>query len=177
MPATKTEKVTVLITVESIIAGFMIAYGALNMQMLAHWAKEGAPLVGTAVAGIWIYAIVLTCFVSILFLYCSLDTDSKYGSFDVRYAWGFCLFCWIIVLSTIYVGETAHSIYRLTVRTNCMGQHAPWCYPDTLATLTWNLFKVYVLSLFLLCAAFIFADSRIRKNTKEPNESVEPWPT
>ena len=33
-PVGKKDKVTVLITVEAIIAGFMIAYGALNTQRL-----------------------------------------------------------------------------------------------------------------------------------------------
>jgi hypothetical protein len=138
-------KVTALITVVSIIAGFMFAYGALNMQMLTYWADHKASLVGTAAAGIYIYGIVLTSLVSILFLYWSLDAETK----DFRYKWGFALFLLTIALSMIYAVLTAESIYTFTVTTNSTGYHVPRDLPLSWVDRTWWIFEAGVVVLAL----------------------------
>ncbi|MGD0177027.1 MAG: hypothetical protein ABSC50_09420 [Candidatus Bathyarchaeia archaeon] len=88
-----TGKVTTLITAEAIIAGFMIAYGALNGQMLTYWRDQTIgtstnKVITTYLVGVWIYGIVITCFASILLLYSSIDKSDT----DRRYKAGYWLF-------------------------------------------------------------------------------------
>jgi hypothetical protein len=110
--AIKTDKVTVLITAESIIAGFMIAYGGGVGPNLLYWSEKGGSLLTTYFAGLLTYATVLTCFASILLLFKSLDAEEEN---DVRYSWGYRLFIVTILMSCFYVGISVVSIYHFTV--------------------------------------------------------------
>lgn len=148
----KTNKVTALITAESIIAGFMIAYGALVGQMLVYWADplhwsdplHPPSLLTTYFAGVLIYAIVLTCFVSILLLFKSLDAEE---TDDSRYKAGYCLFIWAIVVSCLYVALNVGSIYHFTVTPD----HKPLPLPaEPGATLSLIGFIDYAAFLFFL---------------------------
>ena len=115
------EKVGVLITAESIIAGFMIAYATLVTQMLFSWSRvEGASLFTTLQAGLLASAVVLTCFRSILLLYKSADhkptDESEMAKAKMNYGAGYDLFVAAILLSGIYVIFNALSIYHFTLR-------------------------------------------------------------
>jgi nitrate reductase NapE component len=160
--ASKTEKVTVLVTVESLIAGFMIAYGALNMQMLTYWAEPGhcGSPVSTFMAGLVVYGIVLTCFASILFLFWSL----RVNGYDARYTYGWVLFTVTIFVSAIYVLQTVISIHDFTVYNSTIvsnsasvlpscGRHLPKAYSVTEANQWYQVFWVYVCGLTLVSAS------------------------
>lgn len=56
------ERTTVLITAESIIVGFLVAYAAIFNQTLVYWRQKEAPLFGTVVAALLVYALALTAF-------------------------------------------------------------------------------------------------------------------
>jgi hypothetical protein len=109
----KTDRVKVMITAESVIAGFMIAYGALNLQMLVYWTEKEhvGSLVTTYLSGVLIYLVALTCLTSIILLHASLDTDSTE---DARYKWGSWLFNWTILMTAIFVCLNVDSIYTFT---------------------------------------------------------------
>jgi hypothetical protein len=144
-----TDKVTALITAESIIAGFMIAYGALVGQNLLYWSepKHQGSLFTTYFAGILIYAIVLTCFVSILLLFKSLDANEKDG---VRYKAGYRLFSLAIVVSCVYVVLNVGSIYHFTVSTD----HKP--LEVTLLGLGDKEAATWLVTAFLVYAVILF---------------------
>lgn len=78
-----------IITAESIIAGFMITYAALVSQMLVSWStKTGASLFTTLQAGLLTSLVVLTCFTSIVYLYRSTDSPdlrANSGNFQIGY--------------------------------------------------------------------------------------------
>jgi len=135
----KTDRVTVMITAESVIAGFMIAYGALNNQMLLYWSdpkNQGSP-VTTYLAGVWIYAAVLTCLTSILLLHASLDTNSME---DVRYKLGNYLFDWTILMTGAFIFANVSSIYHFTA----MPEHTTYDVPVTpWAFVAWSGFIAY----------------------------------
>lgn len=156
--ANKTGKVTALITAESVIAGFMIAYAAINGQMLIHWTEPQHNFpVTTYIAGIVIYAIVLTCFVSILLLYESLDTEEMD---DVRYKTGYGLFIWAIFLACAYVIGAAVSIYHFTVTT----EHQPYPVPvNPWATVVMAGFFVYVVLLIFIGSSSMLTHYKARK--------------
>ncbi len=142
--ANQTEKVTVLITAESIIAGFMFTYGALVGQMLVHWSEIcDASLFTTFAAGVLIYAIVLTSFRSILLLFKSIDTNAQSA---INYEAGYYLFVASIFFSGVYVVLNIVSIFLFTVGSN----HKPLPFPAT----PWSqaslvLFSCYVAVLLI----------------------------
>jgi hypothetical protein len=124
------DKVTVLITAEAIIAGFMFAYGALNGQMLVNWNFgfgcqsygthcNTSGLMGTYIAGVIINAVVLTSFASILLLLNSLPgSNEKEAVRTRRFYWGYDLFLMAILWTAVYVGIGSYSIYHFTVKHN-----------------------------------------------------------
>lgn len=119
----KTQKVTALMTAESIIAGFMFTYGALVGQMLVHWAEVPcASLFTTFFAGVLIYAIVLTSFRSLLLLFKSIDEGDPY---NINYNAGYDLFIWAVILSGFYVVMNVFSIYLFSVAPVHMPYNAP----------------------------------------------------
>lgn len=134
---------TTLITAESIIAGFMIAYGALNGQMLLYWrnsANHGSPMT-TYLVGVWIYAIVITCFASILLLYSSIDTKEN----DRRYRAGYWLFIWAMFLSGLFVNVGVYSInHFITYNTTVEVSATPW------VTVSEGAFYGYVVILIIV---------------------------
>lgn len=123
IPPTKKDRVTVLITVEAIIAGFMITYGSLNGQMLIYWSilKNGGSPVTTYLSGVWIQLVVITSLTSILLLHASLSSNSMK---DPRYTWGSFLFNVAIIMTFLFVATNALSIYHFTV-TNSTYNIAP----------------------------------------------------
>jgi small-conductance mechanosensitive channel len=108
----------VLITAEAIIAGFLIAYGAVNGQMLTYWSNRpnGSPTT-TYIAGIVLDAIVLTSFLSIVLLFNSLHTTNTNDTKNLlgRYNAGYDLFLWAILGSMAWVVTNGYSIYQYTV--------------------------------------------------------------
>lgn len=148
----KTGKVTSLITAESIIAGFMIAYGALNGQMLIYWSepRHHGSLVTTYIVGVGIYAIVITCLASILLLYWSLDTNEMD---DVRYKAGYGLFIWAIFLSCVFVNVAVWSIYHFTTATDHKPYDVPvtpWTTVSVIGFYGYVVFLIYVGALAIL---------------------------
>jgi hypothetical protein len=152
MSANMTNKVTVLITAESIIAGFMIAYGALNGQLLVHWSHYGGSyMMTTYIAGIVIYTIVLTCFVSIVLLFNSLSTNN-YGNPSIgatervrRYDAGYDLFLMAILGSAVFVVTNGISIHHFTITGQPIG-----CFPLELANVLFKEFLFYAGVLLVL---------------------------
>jgi hypothetical protein len=111
----KSVQVSALMTAESVIAGFMIAYAALGGQNLLHWADpsyRGSPLT-TFVVGLFVYAIVLTCFRSLLLLFQSIKTSETN---QTKYEDGYELFLAAILGSGIFVILNVLSTYHFTVR-------------------------------------------------------------
>lgn len=168
---------TVLITAESIVAGFMIAYGALNGQLLVDWSRHHGSLMTTYIAGIVVYAIVLTCFVSIVLLFNSLHTNRTIGKnkeeekknkqkLDWRYDAGYDLFLMAILGSAVFVVTNGISIHQFTVAS--LSQHRPpkpiSCFDNStfyafgqvakLADVLYYEFLFYPVFLFLLLLVF-----------------------
>ena len=105
-----------LITAESIIAGFMIAYATLVSQMLFNWSRvKGASLFTTFQAGLLASAVVLTCFRSIFLLYRSTAPTNADKNADADYEVGYDMFIAALLLSGIYVMLNVLSIYRFTL--------------------------------------------------------------
>lgn len=148
--ADKTDKVTALITAESIIAGFMIAYGALVGQMLVYWSdrSHAGSLFTTYFAGLLIYAIVLTCFVSILLLFMSIDDDEANG---LKYKRGYYLFICAILVACCYVVLNVGSIYNFTISTH----HTPLDVPLMVGLTDTEAATISVIAFFVY-AAFLF---------------------
>jgi hypothetical protein len=142
--AARKERVAVLITAESIIAGFMIAYGAINGQLLVQWSRYGGSYMTTTyVAGIVIYTIVLTCFVSIALLFNSLRTENTNRTEDDlrgRYNAGYDLFLMAILGSAVFVVTSGYSIYHLAVSSDYMPISIP---VRPLADVLFGAFLVY----------------------------------
>jgi hypothetical protein len=156
--ANMTDRVTVLITAESIIAGFMIAYGALNGQLLVDWSRHHGSLLTTYIAGIVIYTIVLTCFVSIVLLFNSIPTNGE--NLLGRYNAGYDLFLMAILGSAVFVVANGFSIRQFTVGSN----HMPIsCIPvSPLADIWFYAFLVYAAFLLvLLMAVLIFSRRKL----------------
>jgi hypothetical protein len=159
--ATRKERVSVLITAESIIAGFMIAYGALNGSMLIYWSNprhHGSPIT-TYIAGMVIYAIVLTCFVSIILLFNSLPTTEGPGTeydrlLDSRCNVGYDLFLMAILGSVAFVLISGYSIYHYAVTNQtitCLDNVTSLIIPGQVVALPDSLFWVFVAyALFLM---------------------------
>lgn len=136
------DKVTALITAESIIAGFMIAYGTLVGQMLMYWSQvKGASLFTTFQAGLLASAVVLTCFRSVLLLFKSLDAK---GTNNVKYKAGYDLFIVAILGSCLYVIMNVASIYNFTLNRTTVNV-AEW----PLAAVWLVLFSFYAAILLL----------------------------
>lgn len=108
----KTEKVTVLMTVESVIAGFMITYGALVGQMLITWRELHGELFTTVFAGVLIYALVLTALRSMLLLFKSIDRKDQD---DANYMAGYSLFKTLVYGSGLYVLLNVASILNFGI--------------------------------------------------------------
>jgi hypothetical protein len=101
-----------IITAESIIAGFMIAYAALVSQMLVSWSKVlGASLFTTFQAGLLTSLVVLTCFQSILFLYRSTGPLNRQPNIE-DFQTGYDLFIAALLGTGIYVILNIISWYR-----------------------------------------------------------------
>lgn len=147
---------TVLITAEAIIAGFMIAYGALNGQLLLKWSRYGPSyMMTTYIAGIVINAIVLTCFVSIVLLFNSLRTNSANKTDDDlqgRYDAGYGLFLTTILGSMVFVFTNGFSIWHFTFGSEHMPIHC------VLVTLFADvLFYAFVVYFVFLSAILLFS--------------------
>lgn len=150
------DRVTVLITAESIIAGFMIAYGALNGQLLAYWSRHGGRLMGTYIAGIVIDAVVLTCFASIVLLFNSIPTTTNRNK--GRYYAGYDLFLMAILGSIIFVVANGFSIYHFTVGPN----HTPiYINVRPLADLLFYAFLVYAVVLIMLLPMMLICNCKV----------------
>jgi hypothetical protein len=108
--ANQNGRVNALITAESIIAGFMIAYGALGGQLLIYWGEHERPET-TYLAGILVNAIILTCFASIYILFRSVHRGVK---FCIEYEAGYNLFKLALFGSVCFVIINAFSISRFT---------------------------------------------------------------
>lgn len=134
-----------LITAESIIAGFMIAYATLVSQMLFNWSTvKGASLFTTFQAGLLASAVVLTCFRSIFLLYRSTaptnaDKNSDYGV-------GYDMFIAAILLSGIYVMLNVLSIFHFTFLSSLSIKPTPiptpWDFGSSFFELV--LFSLYI---------------------------------
>lgn len=139
-------RVTALITAEAIIAGFMIAYGAVNGQLLTQWAAyedlhpgaypPGALVITTFLAGIGIYTIVLTCLVSIPLLFKSTNPECR-GSYEA----GYDLFGLALLASATFTVSSAFSIWHFTIASD----HVPFsCIPvNPVAHLALGFFVLY----------------------------------
>jgi hypothetical protein len=145
--------VAVLITAESIIAGFMIAYGAINGQLLVQWSHvDSSYMMTTYIAGIVIYTIVLTCFVSIVLLFDSLGTEStteqEQDHLRAKYNAGYDLFLMAILGSAVFAFASGYSIYHITVTPGNVPIYCNSVPP--LAEVLFGAFGVYAVSLPLL---------------------------
>jgi hypothetical protein len=152
MSANRTNRVTVLVTAESIIAGFMIAYGALNGQMLFDWSRvKDASLMPTYIAGIVIYAIVLTCLVSIILLFTSVPTHRQINGGNNKDEEqrnllcnaGYDLFLMAILGSAVFVFVNGLSIHHFIVT----DQMPISCIPLELANVLFKEFLFYAVFL------------------------------
>ena len=111
----KTAQVTALMTAESVIAGFMIAYSALIGQNLLYWTDphhHGSPFT-TFLVGLAIYGIVLTFFRSILLLFKSIETRKTN---EGKYKAGYELFIAAMLGAGTYIILNALSTYHFTLR-------------------------------------------------------------
>lgn len=144
-----------MITAESIIAGFMIAYGAVNGQVLVDWSRHGGRLTGTYIAGMLINGVVLTSLVSILFLLSSVPTnvnikdrgDPKEDKYKQKYCAGYDLFLMGILGTAVFVVTNSFSIYRFTVSL----PHVPMIIPiNPLADILYHEFMLYAAFLLVL---------------------------
>jgi hypothetical protein len=117
--ASQNGRVNALITAESIIAGFMIAYGALGGQLLIYWGKHGRPET-TYLAGILVNAIILTCLASIYILFRSINRGYGYWA-------GYNLFKLALFGSSFFVIINAISITHFTA----FSPHTAISLPDT----------------------------------------------
>ena len=108
----RTRRVTALMTAESIIVAFLVAYGPTVNSTLVSLMASGKPIFGTVLAGLLISAVALTAFRSILLLYQSIDIsnldDVRHS--DERYRAGYDLFLMVIAGSGVYVLINAYSI-------------------------------------------------------------------
>jgi NADH:ubiquinone oxidoreductase subunit 6 (subunit J) len=161
------DRVTVLITAESIIAGFMIAYGAVNSQLLVSWGCKSfeavcdrTGLVGTYIAGVFINGVVLTSLASIMFLLSSIPTneEAKVKSkpeehrYRQNYNAGYDLFIATILGTAVFVVSNTISIHNFTVTLS--GMPIP---VQPVADLLYYEFWLYVVFLAaLLAMALIF---------------------
>jgi hypothetical protein len=147
-----TQKVTVLITAESLIAGFMIAYSALNGQLLVDWFRHGGSLMlmPTYIAGIAINAIILTFFVSIILLVSSVPSPTNTKKLRGRYDAGYDLFLTAILGSALFVVANSLSIHHFTVESQQL-----ICLPAELANVVFKEFLAYGVLLGLM-VLFVF---------------------
>ena len=117
------QRVATLITAESIIVGFLVAFGSGVNQTLVSWIETGKPIFGTVFAGLLISALAITAFQSIYLLYRSIDisdADDLLHS-DGRYKSGYDLFLMVIAGSGVYVVVNAYSILHYAM----MGGNVP----------------------------------------------------
>ena len=111
------QRVATLITAESIIVGFLVAFGLGVNQTLVSWIETGKPIFGTVFAGLLISLLALTAFRSMLLLYQSIDISDVDGAMlsDERYRVGYDLFLMVIALTGFYVLTNAFSILHYAV--------------------------------------------------------------
>jgi hypothetical protein len=109
-------KVATLVTAESIIVGFLVAFAPGVNQALVSSMMAGKPSFGAVLAGFLISALALTAFRSILLLYQSIDASRTLDDSRDRYRTGYDLFLMVILGSGVYVLINAVSIlhYALT---------------------------------------------------------------
>jgi hypothetical protein len=105
-------KVTVLITAESIIVGFLAAYATLVNSTLVYWSERGGQVFTTVFAGLLIYAMMLTAFRSVHLLFRSIDTDDPENE---DYRAGYDLFLIVLFGSGIYVLMNAASVVHFSM--------------------------------------------------------------
>ncbi len=111
----KTRRVTALMTAESIIVGFSIAYASLINERVVHLRDFGKPVFTTVLAGLLVYGLVLTAFRSLLLFYKSIRTDDP---FERNYNSGYDLFLMTILGSGLFALMNAASIVHYA-KTKC----------------------------------------------------------
>jgi glucan phosphoethanolaminetransferase (alkaline phosphatase superfamily) len=134
-------KVTALMTTESVIAGFMIAYSALIGQNLLYWADthhHGSPFT-TFLIGLPIYGIVLTFFRSLLLLFKSIE---KSEINQAKYKAGYELFIAAMLGTGTYIILNALSTYHFTLRKAVF--RIPNGFTPLASTVALILFFVYI---------------------------------
>jgi len=131
----------------------MIAYGAVNGQILLIWACKSeltanvncdmSGLVGTYVAGMMINVVVLTSFASILFLLSSIplniENGGRFEEVRTKYYAGYDLFLVALLGTAVFVVSNSSSIYNFTVKLAGMSWHV-----HPLADLLYYEFWLYV---------------------------------
>lgn len=132
-----------LITAESIIAGFMITYGALGAQLLIKWGMLGLGAT-TYMAEIMANAIILTSFTSILILFRSIKTPTLN---TVEYDAGYNLFILSIFGSAFFVVVNSYSISHCIASPVCIPISSPI---PSCGLATWGLGLFLGYALFLL---------------------------
>jgi len=116
--ANKETKVTALMTAESIIVGFLLAYTSLINERVVALKSLSPPqsVFTTVLAGLLIYGLVLTAFRSLLLLFESIRIRD---SCESNYNAGYDLFLLVILGSGLYVLMNAFSILHYAT-TNCI---------------------------------------------------------
>jgi hypothetical protein len=136
------DQVTALMTAESIVVGFLLAYSSLfNVRVVdvTHLPQPQSP-VSTVLAGFLVYGLILTAFRSLLLLFESIRTaDPCEGNFRA----GYDLFLLVILGSGIYVVMNAVSVVHYA-RELCFVTPPE---PDTLYLVAGVCFGLWILVL------------------------------
>jgi len=105
--------VTALMTAESIIVGFLLAYAPVVNERVVSLRDTGKPVFTTVLAGLLVYGLVLIAFRSLLLLFESIRTDDLY---EKNYNAGYDLFLMVILGSGLYALMNALSVvhYAMT---------------------------------------------------------------
>jgi hypothetical protein len=141
------QRVATLITAESIIVGFLVAFGSGVNETLVFWIERGKPIFGTVLAGLLISGLALTAFRSIYLLYKSIDIsdvcDVQHS--DERYIAGYYLFLIVIGGSGVYVLMNGYSIlhYAMTGGNLPVPCESLWISIATSLLVAWVLLVVF----------------------------------
>lgn len=136
----KEAKVTVLMTAESIIIVFLIAYAPAVSQMLVYWSDKShpGPLFTTVFSGLLIYTLILIAFKGILMLYRSIDANDPNNE---NYEVGYDLFLVVVGGSCVFVAMNAISILQYGKTGSSLNvPYEPWIWIWAVFFAFWVLF-------------------------------------